>query len=353
MEAVMTRADLIRILMNTELEEHRNLTREQARAVVSEIFEAIKDALRNGEVVSLPVGNFEVCEQPRQPLRRWFLKRVRVTYKQRNVIKLKGGGEYDLEPPAHRQPPHSLDSKGEMKHSEIDSTPPKVSPAERRKLVAIGIKAGKSRRLIAHELNVTPTTIARDLELLGITANKKPTATIRKPAVVFKSSRPAISDRKVAWQNPTKPFKLPPRPVFPRPGVPEPLKPKPPSPAIPLGPAELRQQHLEEMLQLVGAWLVDQKHYYSREETVLDKARNSLTARRNFPVPELPESPRSAAQLRDHTRPPEMDAAIPQGTYRTEEVCAKWLANWLAAWEPKDEKLRNQVLNQTRARVTA
>ena len=32
----MTRADLISILMNTELEEHRNLTREQARAVVSE-----------------------------------------------------------------------------------------------------------------------------------------------------------------------------------------------------------------------------------------------------------------------------------------------------------------------------
>jgi len=45
----MTRADLITILMNTELEEHRNLTREQARTVVNEIFIAIKDALRNGE----------------------------------------------------------------------------------------------------------------------------------------------------------------------------------------------------------------------------------------------------------------------------------------------------------------
>ena len=40
-EAAMTRADLIRILMNTELEEHRNLTREQARVMVDEIFEAI------------------------------------------------------------------------------------------------------------------------------------------------------------------------------------------------------------------------------------------------------------------------------------------------------------------------
>jgi nucleoid DNA-binding protein len=357
MEAVMTRADLIRILMNTELEEHRNLTREQARAVVSEIFEAIKDALRNGEVVSLPVGNFEVCEQPRQPLRRWFLKRVRVTYKQRNVIKLKGGGEYDLEPPAHRQPPHSLDSKGEMKHSEIDSTPPKVSPAERRKLVAIGIKAGKSRRLIAHELNVTPTTIARDLELLGITANKKPTATIRKPAVVFKASSSAIPDRKVAWQNPTKPHrpapwnKDTPRIVVPRPL--KPLKPKQPSPEIPLSPGQLRQQHLEEMLELVGAWLLERKPDYMRAINVLDKARIRLATHRDVPVRGLPESPMSAAQLRDYTRPPEMDEVGPKNRFRGEHVCALWLARWLGAWEPKDEKLRKQVLDQTRARVTA
>lgn len=132
----MTRADLISILMNTELEEHRNLTREQARVIVDEIFVAIKEALRNGEDVSLPVGNFEVCEQPRQPLRRWFLKRVRVTYKQRYKIKF-NGDVYVLEPT--NQPPHSLDSKGEMKHSEINSTN-KISPAERRTLVAIGIK---------------------------------------------------------------------------------------------------------------------------------------------------------------------------------------------------------------------
>jgi hypothetical protein len=191
------------------------------------------------------------------------------------------------------------------------------------------------------------------LEFLGITANKKPTATIRKPAVVFKGSIPVTSERKVAAQNPTKPFKLPPRPVFPRPGVPEPLKPKPPSPAIPLGPAELRQQHLEEMLELVGAWLVDQKHYYSIAERVLDKARHRLATHRDSSARGLPESPMSAAQLRDHTRPKEMDAAKSQGTYRTEEVCALWLARWLAAWAPEDKQLRNQVIDQTKARVTA
>jgi hypothetical protein len=133
--------------------------------------------------------------------------------------------------------------------------------------------------------------------------------------------------------------------------MPEALKPKPPSPAIPLSPEQLRQQHLEEMLQLVGAWLLDQKQHYSREETVLDKARIRLASRRNFPVPELTESSMSAEQLRDSTRPPEMDSA--RGTYRTEEDCAKWLERWLAAWEPKDKQLRNQVIDQTRARVTA
>src|ERR1035441_1760550 len=126
-----------------------------------------------------------------------------------------------------------------MKPSEINSPPPKITPAERRKLTAIGVKAGKSRRLIAQKLNVTETTIRRDLEALGITRTKKPTATRRKPAVVFKGGGRATSDRKVAAQNPTKPLKLPPRPVFPRLVVPEPLKPgppKPPGPAKPLSP---------------------------------------------------------------------------------------------------------------------
>jgi hypothetical protein len=265
------------------------------------------------------------------------------------VIKFQGD-KYDLEP--SNQPPHSLDSKGEMKPSERDS-PSKISPAQRRKLVAIGIKARKSQRLIAHELNVTATTIRRDLEALGITA-KKPTATIRKPAVVFKSSRPAIPDRKVVSQNPTKRLKLPPRPVFPRREVPEPIKPKPPkppSPEIPLSPEQLRRQHLEEMLQLVGSWLLERKPDYSRPERVLDKARKLLAARLDLCIQGLPESPMSAAQLRDHTLPPEMDSA--RGTSRTEEVCAQWLARWLAAWEPQEKKLRNQVLDQIRARVTA
>jgi nucleoid DNA-binding protein/DNA-binding CsgD family transcriptional regulator len=356
--ADMTRTDLISILMNTKLEEHRNLTREQARAVVNEIFGAIAEDLRKGGVARLPLGSFGVYEQERQPMRKWILNRVRVLYKERNVIQFQGG-EYDLEPDQRpptlsRQPPQRLVSS-------------KISPAERRKLTAIGVKAGKSQRLIAQELNVTATTIRRDMKVRGITANKKPTATRRKRAVAWKSSSRATSDRKVAAQAPTKPLKLtptptkriklPPRPVFPRRVVPEPLQPGPPkqpSPVIPLSPEQLRRQHLEEMLQLVQSWLDEQRSNCQRAENILDKARNSLAAsRQDFSVRGLPESPMNAVQLRDYTRPPEMDAAKSQSLSRREEICAQWLAGWLAAWEPQDKQLRNKVLDQTRALVTA
>jgi hypothetical protein len=106
------------------------------------------------------------------------------------------------------------------------------------------------------------------------------------------------------------------------------------------------------MLQLVGSWLLERKPDYWRAINVLDKARKSLAASPSgFYVRASPESLMSAAQLRDHTRPPEMDSA--RGTSRTEEVCALWLANWLAAWAPKEEQLRNKVIDQTRALVTA
>src|ERR1035437_3595155 len=78
-----------------------------------------------------------------------------------------------------------------------DMTPTSSQISERRKLAAIGVKAGKSQRLIAQKLTVTETTTRRDLEALGITRNKKPAATRRKPDVVFKGSSPATPDGKV------------------------------------------------------------------------------------------------------------------------------------------------------------
>jgi hypothetical protein len=61
----------------------------------------------------------------------------------------------------------------------------------------------------------------------------------------------------------------------------------------------------------------------------------------------------SAEQLLHYTRPPEMDDPGAQYGSRKEEICALWLSRWLANWAPQDEKLRNEVLDQLRAILTA
>jgi len=124
-----------------------------------------------------------------------------------------------------------------LKPAERNPAPPRF-PAGTSKLIAIGVKAGKSRRLIAQELNVTETTIRRglrDLKAQGITANKKPTATRRKP-VCGLQRQPVVRPRigKLRPQNPIRPH----RPtswnkgISPRIVVPRPFKPRQPSPEL-------------------------------------------------------------------------------------------------------------------------
>jgi len=62
------------------------LRRTEAEGVVNVVFETITEALRKGEKVTLPIGTFEVLDHTRPPKRGWFLKRVRVIYKQRRYI---------------------------------------------------------------------------------------------------------------------------------------------------------------------------------------------------------------------------------------------------------------------------
>jgi hypothetical protein len=50
----------------------------------------------------------------------------------------------------------------------------KLTPSKRREQVALGVKSGQLRQLIARELGVTVATIGRDLMILGIKGNKKP-----------------------------------------------------------------------------------------------------------------------------------------------------------------------------------
>jgi nucleoid DNA-binding protein len=64
----------------------KELSRVEAESVVKSVFDEIAEALRRGEKVTLPIGTFEVKEHTRPPLRGWFLRRVRVTYKKRKYI---------------------------------------------------------------------------------------------------------------------------------------------------------------------------------------------------------------------------------------------------------------------------
>jgi nucleoid DNA-binding protein len=62
------------------------LSRSKAEQVVNVVFDSIVAALKKGEKVTLPIGTFEVLDQPRPPMRRWLLGRVRVTYVQRRYV---------------------------------------------------------------------------------------------------------------------------------------------------------------------------------------------------------------------------------------------------------------------------
>ena len=88
----MTRRDLVRAISpgRTGTDKSKwdpdELSRPKAEQVVNAIFDLISAALKKGEKVTLPIGTFEVLDRKRPPLRRWFLKRVRVTYVQRKYI---------------------------------------------------------------------------------------------------------------------------------------------------------------------------------------------------------------------------------------------------------------------------
>ena len=63
----MTRADLISILMNTQLEEHANLTREQARAVVNVIFRAPQALCGTEKSLACRLGPLESTSKTGSP----------------------------------------------------------------------------------------------------------------------------------------------------------------------------------------------------------------------------------------------------------------------------------------------
>jgi nucleoid DNA-binding protein len=93
----LTRRDLVRAIspnrrgIDKSAWNPKELSRSEAEAVVNVVFETITEALNRGETVKLPFGKFEVKKHTRPPVRGWFLKRVRVTYKKRKYIEFTPG----------------------------------------------------------------------------------------------------------------------------------------------------------------------------------------------------------------------------------------------------------------------
>ena len=104
------------------------------------------------------------------------------------------------------------------------------------------------------------------------------------------------------------------------------------------------------MIDLIKSWLDKHKNDYWRAKNVIDEARNLLNSRPKSWV-KKPEPSLSAAELRDQTRPAEMDSARRHGLMRSEHVCAVWLARWLSAWAPGDDDLQFELLNRVRANL--
>src|SRR5947209_20310514 len=86
------------------------------------------------------------------------------------------------------------------------------SPTQRRKFVALSVKAGKSNRAIAQELDVDEGTIRRDRRFLAAPENEWPVK------------------------------------------VPRPKKAKKARPVLELEPAELRKRRLKEMVKVLQRW---------------------------------------------------------------------------------------------------
>ena len=72
---VLTRCDLVRALSPSRTGTDKSkwnpdeLSRSEAEAVVNVVFEAIAEALRKGENVTLPIGTFQVLDHTRPPTR--------------------------------------------------------------------------------------------------------------------------------------------------------------------------------------------------------------------------------------------------------------------------------------------
>ncbi len=181
------------------------------------------------------------------------------------------------------------------------TAPIRLSPTERRKLVALGVKAGKSNRAIAKELGVDEGTVRRDRKFLATPEDKRPAK------------------------------------------VPLPKRAKQKWPVRELSPDERRRRQRQDMLKVVQLWVTQESLILpDLESFVLPEAGKLLHYHRHSQS-HLPVPTKSPDELLPLTRP----------TYAVEDYMpaklsfyAEWLARWLACCLPREEELQDEILRQ-------
>lgn len=185
-----------------------------------------------------------------------------------------------------------VDRHGIISSRSIQESPPqrprKLAPAERRNLVALGIQAGKSNRMIAQELGVDEGTIRSDRKALGVTTSSNPTITRRK--------RGATLPRNPASQ-PIKVAKELPRTTGIRVAVPK--KPSRVPSAVVEQRAAAWRRRLETIVSVASDWLAEQQLGKWSTNVVLEQASDRLHSGRALHqhiVRTIPQSPRTASE---------------------------------------------------------
>jgi transposase len=180
--------------------------------------------------------------------------------------------------------------------------PVPLTPTERHKFVALGVKAGKSNRAIAKELGVDEGTVRRDRKFLATPENQRP--------------------------------------------VPRPKKPKEPKkekPARELTAEERRQQYWQLMLTVVQLWITQEGLIFADLELFVLPEAGQFLYRHRHSLSQLPEPVKSPDELLSLTRP-----AYAVEDYMPSKLgfYAEWLARWLACCLPREEELQDEFLRQ-------
>ena len=181
---------------------------------------------------------------------------------------------------------------------------PLHTPDERRKRVALGVKASKSNRAIAIELDCDEKLVRLDRKFLATPVEDRP---VKKP----KQVRPVRH----------------------------------------LSPEEIHERHLKELLAAADRWVAEERLQLHHIEYAVHEAGKLLyDARSN--LKNVPVRAGTAYELLAGVKPIETAEDYDAGGL---DFWAKWLARWLAVCLPGNEDMQDEVLREIskRARLSA